>query len=461
MNNTTNTDVLIIGGGISGLTSAFFLKKRGLKIKLAESRSRAGGSVTSLKKDGFLMDLGPNSMMDTTPLIKSLCDDLGIADKREYTAPAANKRYIVKNGELQPLPFKPPQFLKSSFFSLKTKLGLLKEPFIGRYRGNDDESLAHFTERRLGREFLDYAIDPFVSGIFAGVPEKLSVKSAFPKLYALEEEYGSILKGAVLGVRKRKKRNEESKQSAKMLSFEQGMQTLTDALESNLKNDIFYNTSFDGIKKEDEFISKIGIDGKYFDIKSKAVLFAIPAHKLSDIMFFSEIGDVLVKIYYPPVTVAFTGYKKNSSKIELDGFGFLIPRKENRDILGTIWSSSIFKNRAPEGGAAFTTFIGGARQPGEALKSEDETYGSIRRNFKDLMGIEEEPDIFDIKQWQKAIPQYQPGHSQIIEKIERFENKNRGIFISGNFRGGIAVADCIKQADKFADRIFDFYQSKF
>jgi oxygen-dependent protoporphyrinogen oxidase len=456
MSKYIEKDVVIIGGGISGLTTAYYLKKAGLDIAIIEKNEHAGGSIITEKSDDFILDLGPNSMMDTTPLIGELTEELGIAEKREYTKPAANKRYIVRNGQLKPMPTSPPAFIKSDFFSLKTKLGLIREPFIRPLQNDVDESLADFVRRRLGGEFLDYAIDPFVSGIFAGVPERLSVRSAFPKLYALEEEYGSIIKGAVLGARKRKKRKEKSKQTAKMMSFDEGMHVLPDALAQAMEDDIYRETSVAGIAKNDEFRIDAERAGTKSEFRSRALMTAIPAHRLMSMKFFSPIGAALGEIYYPPVTVAFVGYVDNSAHKELDGFGFLIPRRENRKILGAIWSSAIFNNRAPEGGTAFTVFIGGARQPQEASESDEQILSNIKNNFRELLGIDKDPDIFRIKRWPRAIPQYQPGHETIISRIEQFEQANPGLFISGNFRGGISVADCIRSADRCASQIIDF-----
>ncbi len=459
MEETIITDTLIIGAGISGLVSAHFLKKSGADVQIIEKNSRAGGSIKSEQKDGFLVDHGPNSALETTPLLKEIFDDTGIIDEMVYANDSAKNRYILKNGTLQALPMSPVKFMKTGLFSFPAKMRLFKEPFIKPYAG-DDESLADFVKRRLGKEFLFYAIDPFVAGIFAGTPENLSTKSAFPKLYQLEQDYGSLIRGSFLGARKRKKSKEKSKQSAKMFSFVSGMETIIKALSDEFSGVMHLNISIKSIeKKSGKWQIKVDKNGKEKIFEASSVLFTIPAHAWKNIPFGGELQAQFDKLYYPPVAMVFYGYRNNPSQVPLDGFGYLIPRVEEKNILGTIWSSVIFPGRAPDGGAAFTTFVGGSRQPENALLPEDEIDKMVREDFKSIMGIEAEPSVKVIHKWDKAIPQYKVNHYKIIEEIEKFEEKNPGIFIAGNFRGGISVADCVKQSKENEEKIGNFLKS--
>ena len=461
MEETVITDTLIIGAGISGLASAHFLKKSGADVRIIEKKPRAGGSIQSEHKDGFLVDHGPNSALETTPLLKEIFEDTGIIDEMIYANDSAKNRYILKNGKLQALPMSPVKFMKTKLFSFPAKMRLFKEPFIKPYAGDDDESLADFVKRRLGKEFLFYAIDPFVAGIFAGTPENLSTKSAFPKLHQLEQEYGSLIRGALLGARKRKKSKEKSKQSAKMFSFVNGMETMIKALADEFKDVLHLNCIIKSIEKQSgKWQVEVDENGEKKIFQAKSVLFTIPAHAYENIPFARELQDQFDKFYYPPVTMVFYGYRKNPSKAPLDGFGYLIPRKEEKNILGTIWSSVIFPGRAPEGGAAFTTFVGGSRQPENAQKTEEEIDELVRSDFKSIMGIDAEPDVKVIHKWNKAIPQYKVNHYRIIEEIEKFEYENAGIFIAGNFRGGISVADCVKQSKENEEKIGEFLNTE-
>jgi len=451
-----NIDVIIIGAGISGLASAHFLEKYGLNTVIVEKASRAGGSIKTESKSGFLVELGPNSTLDTSPIIHEFFTDLGIETEVEYANENARKRYIVRNGQLQALPMSPGSFLTSKLFSSKAKLRLLKEPFIPPLNSNSEETLAEFVTRRLGREFLDYAINPFVAGVYAGLPEKLSVRAAFPKLYALEQKHGSLIKGAVLGARERKKRREVSKQNARLFSFRRGMQTMIDALTSRMDENLYLNSQIVDIHPNDDgYMVQFLINGERHQLIGRALLLTIPVHGYDQFQgdLFQPLLPYLNRIEYPPVTMVFFGYKGNPTSRPLDGFGFLVPEKENRKILGTIWSSTIFSGRAPQKGTAFTTFVGGSRQPEVALLPETKLVELVKQDLKDLLGISAQPDIVVIKLWQKAIPQYQIGHEGIIQKVESFERAHPGIYISGNFRGGISIGDCIKQTKANAERI--------
>src|SRR5438067_4403549 len=212
--------VAIIGGGITGLTAAFRLRQQNVPVTLYEAGQRVGGVIQTLRQDGYLAEFGPNSILETSPKIASLIRDLGLESRRLYSDPGADNRYLVRGGKPVLLPGSPVAFLGTKLFSTGAKLRLLKEPFIRRAPETPEESLAQFVVRRLGQEFLDYAINPFVAGVYAGDPARLSIKHAFPKLHALEQRYGSLILGQFLGASERKKRGEASKQNAKKISFD-------------------------------------------------------------------------------------------------------------------------------------------------------------------------------------------------------------------------------------------------
>ena len=226
--------MIIIGGGIAGMTAAFRLKKAGIKVTLLEKNDRLGGALYSHQEDGYLAELGPNSILETSPLVTELIRDIGLEEDKVYANESSKVRYIVRNKKPVPLPSSPPSFIASPLFSILAKLRLIKEPFIEAWDNQYEESLSQFVIRRLGQEFLDYAINPFVAGVYAGDPDTLSVKHGFPKLYALEQKYGSLIKGQIKGAKERKKRQEVAKQSARMFSFRQGLKMIPTAI-SNIK----------------------------------------------------------------------------------------------------------------------------------------------------------------------------------------------------------------------------------
>ncbi|RPI70095.1 MAG: protoporphyrinogen oxidase [Ignavibacteriales bacterium] len=448
--------IVIIGAGISGVATAFLLNKLGYDITILEKKKEPGGSIETVFENGFVFDKGPNSALETTPLIGQIVMELGLTEQLVYANKEANKRYILKNNQLHPLPMSPPAFLKTKLFSPAAKLRLMAEPFIGRSKDGYYQSISEFVTRRLGREFLDYAINPFVAGVYAGNPEELSVKSAFPKLYELEEKYGGLITGTVRSIRERKKRAEKSKQSAKMLSFKDGMQVLPKTIVKHLGNKVKLECEVTSIQKTEKgFQVNFIQNGTQQTIDCNKIISTIPAYIAVDL--FSHFDDGLAKhfneIYYPPVLVLFLVYKKEDIKRPLDGFGFLIPSKEKKSFLGAIWSSVIFPNRSDYDKASFTLFVGGARNPEIRSIDKEILIGKVKKEFEDIMKISGTPELQTYKYWSKAIPQYNIGYIEHERYFDEFEKKNPGIILSGNYRGGISVGDCIKNAEVLCQRI--------
>jgi len=452
-----NKKVVVIGAGISGLTTAHILYKVGCDVTVLEKNDKVGGSIETVIENGLMFDRGPNSALETTPIIAQLVEELNLKDQFVYANKEGNKRYILRDGELHALPMSPRAFIKTKLFPGKAKLRLMKEPFIGKSTDGYYQSIAEFVTRRLGSEFLDYAINPFVAGVYAGNPEDLSVKSAFPKLYALEEDYGGLIVGTIRSIRKRKKRKEQSKQSAKMLSFKDGMQVLPKAIATVLGNRIKLNADVVSIRKTGE--GKFGVTYKNgaqtLTLLADIVLSTVPAYKASDLFsdFDNKFKAHCADIYYPPVLVIYLAYNKKDIGQTLDGFGFLVPSKERKSFLGAIWSSVIFPNRSNEDNAAFTLFIGGSRDPGFVDDNEETVVKRVRNEFEEIMKINGKPVYTSTRFWEKAIPQYKLGYVEHENYFDHFEKENKGIIISGNYRGGISVGDCIKNAELVVNKI--------
>ena len=456
MSDFEQTDVVVVGAGISGLSLAHYLNQLGLGVVVFERDRRAGGKIHTRRHGEFLMEHGPNSLLETNPHLSGLVSDLGIEEDKIYTREVAKNRYIARSGDLHPIPLNPLAFIGTSLFSARAKLRLLAEPFVG--HGPDvDETLAAFVERRLGREFLNYAVDPFVAGVYAGIPEELSVASAFPKLVVLEEEYGGLIKGAVLGARKRNKQAGTSKQKARMFAFKEGVGTLVDALVSELDEILEVGVAVKEIAETDDdgYLVSLEDNDATWQIRSRWVVFTIPAHAYTDVNFRFDfpVGTSLQRIPYPPVSVVFFGYNQPPGGRKLDGFGFLVPRLENRRILGTIWNSSLFPGRAPELGAAFTTFVGGVRQPEVAFLDDSELSDLVRDELRDLLGVTAVPAEIQVARWDRAIPQYGIGHGELMKELEAFEELRPGLHLSGNFRNGVSAPDCIEQSYRLSRQI--------
>ncbi|MGA7162298.1 MAG: protoporphyrinogen oxidase [Bacteroidota bacterium] len=459
--------VIIVGAGITGLATAWWLHKAGVDVVVLEHDSVVGGTMKSVQAGDWLIETGPNSALETTPLLKKLSCEVGIENDFLYANEAADNRYILRSGTLHPLPMKPALFLKSKLWSLSGKLRLLKEPFIG--RSSKEETIAEFVSRRLGKEFLDYAINPFVAGVYAGNPEQLSVQAAFPKLYALEKNYGGLIKGQILGVRERKRRAEKAKDRSRLFSYKKGMQTLPDGIGKALGSRVHLNATVERVFQVSEngtgskkLFNVTGSEsGKNFSFGAKAVVLAIPSYQAATIIepLDLPLATSLKNIYYPPVAEVYLGFKNGDIRRPLDGFGFLIPEKERRSILGTIWSSVLFPGRAPGDCSALTSFVGGSRQPALAQRGDAELVELVVRELKSIMNVAGAPVFSRVTRWEKAIPQYRLGHLAVIEQINEYEKRNGGFFLSGNYRGGIAVGDCVINSEVTAERVKTFLAS--
>lgn len=452
-------DAVVIGAGISGLATAFRLHEAGLDVLVLEKSDRVGGAIRTERWEDFLVDFGPNSTLDTSPEIGEFLQAVGVHHQRIDANAAANRRYILRDAQLRALPMNPPQFLTSKLFSLSAKLRLLREPFVAPAPPNREETIAEFVERRLGREFLDYAINPFIAGVYAGDPRALSVRSAVAKIYALEKNYGSLIKGAIKGAKARKRRGETDKTRAKLFSFRNGMAQLSEAIQAELRACIETGAELQDLRLANlpgELHAVRYLQaGRLHAVETRALVFTTPAYVTAELLrtFDAELAEALLGMRYAPVAVVFFGYRRNPGGRPLDGFGFLVPEVERRRILGSIWSSTIFPGRAPAGGAALTTFVGGMRQPDLVNLEDDDLAGLVRDELSEIMGLTTKPDVVRIQRWRRAIPQYELGHQKRLDAVSRFETEHPGVFVSGNFRYGISVGDCILQSRKVADAV--------
>jgi oxygen-dependent protoporphyrinogen oxidase len=455
-NVQTDADVLVIGAGISGLTTAFGLHRRGCDVLLAEAGPRAGGVIGTRRRDGVLYELGPNSTLDTTPLINELLDELGIRGERLEASKDAAIRYVVRGGKPVALPTSPGAFFTTPAFTLGAKLRLFAEPFIAPTPPGVEESIAAFVRRRLGTEFLDYAIDPFVAGIYAGDPEQIAVPAAFPRLLALEQKYGSLIKGQIQGARERKKNKEVAKNAAKSFSFRQGMQTVTDALAAALPR-AEYGVRVERVTRDGDgtFVVDAVRGSEPLRRRARAVVMASPAYATAAMIgsLAPAAAQALAAIPYAPIAIVASAYRRADVAHSLVGFGFLVPKKERRRILGSLFSSSMFEGRAPEGIVLLTTFAGGRRNPEIAALADEAVAAAVHAELADLVGAGAAPLWQEVVRWEHAIPQYNLGHLALLQQVEAAETAVPGLYFCANYRGGVSVSDCIKNGRGMAERI--------
>jgi protoporphyrinogen/coproporphyrinogen III oxidase len=457
VSRTQTVDVLVIGGGITGLAVAHGLKRQGRDVHLVEASQRFGGVIESERTGEFLAEHGPNTVLATTAEIHRLVDEAGLSQRLQWADSQAGTRFIVRDRRLHAVPGGPMSFLTTPLFSPGAKLRLLAEPFIAASPPDAEETLASFVLRRLGREFLDYAINPMVSGVYAGRPEELEVRSAFPKVHNLEQQYGSLIKGAVLGAwdrRKRAKEGDVAKDRARLMSFPEGIEEFTTALARGLGDRAQRGArvralAFDG----KTWKATLDVDnGGPSTLHARAVVPAVPGKTLHQLIPDPDLAP-LAQLPNPPVSVVFFGYESDPGGIERAGFGYLIPEKEPFHTLGTLWSSTLFPGRAPTGGAALTTFVGGRRAPDNATLPDDELIALVRGDVRALMGITAEPDLTRIGRYPEAIPQYTVGHRRRTEAAEAVERRHTGLYIGSSVVGGVSVGDRIRRAAALVERI--------
>jgi oxygen-dependent protoporphyrinogen oxidase len=452
--------VAIIGGGITGLTAAFYLKQNHVPAVLFEAADRVGGVIQTVRRNGYLAEFGPNSILETSPVIAELVHGLGLEGRRVYSDSAAEKRYVVRDKKPVAVPSSAAGFLRTPLFSLRAKLRLLAEPFIPSGAADEEESIAQFVERRLGQEFLDYAIDPLVAGIYAGNPRRLSVPQAFPKLHALEQRYHSLILGQILGARERKRRGETSKQDAKKFSFDHGLQVLIDGLHAHLGDAIETSAHIDVLRREEEgWVVDLekGWDGR--QVECSAVLLALPSHKIAALKIENTPAlemTPLSQVYYPPVASVVLGFHREDVAHPLDGFGMLIPEKERLNILGALFSSTLFPNRAPAGEVLITCYLGGARAPELPAGTPESLVKLAVRDLTAILGIRGEPTFQHVAVYRKAIPQYNVGYGKIRAIMSDMEFKAPGLFVAGHARDGISLGDSMVSGHHVAGRIQTF-----
>ena len=445
--------VAVIGGGAAGLAAAYRLARAGRQIRLFEVSGRLGGSVASAREEGYLIEAGPNSFQENSKEIAALVSELGLGDERIEANPAARNRYIVRGGKLHPVPLSPPGLLKTELFSGKAKLRLLAEVFTRPKRRTSDASMAEFVGDHFGTEIVDYALNPFISGIYAGDPAKLSARCAFPTLWQCEADHGSLIRGQIAHARKRRA---EGHPRTKIISFRQGLQSLTDALARSLPvGTIELNARIHSLFPGSPWRVVWSRAGTTQTEEFERVILAVPAPALSELTFGALAERPLAAlgaVEYPPVTSLFLGFRASQVSHPLDGFGALVPAVERLKFLGVLFSSSLFPGRAPEGHVALTVMVGGAHQPELALRQPGEIVGAILPELRSLLGVKGEPTFQRHHTWPKAIPQYQLGHERHLDLIESTEKAHPGLLIGGNVRDGISLPNSLQSGLRMAAR---------
>ena len=455
--------VVVIGGGISGLITAFKLQQRGIDVRLLERSDHVGGVMRTIVENGFLTEWGPNSFRSNDDL-DDLIKEIGLDDERVEADPAA-PRFIYHKGQLKPFPMGIGGFLSTSLLSFGGKLRILAEPFIRKRRETGEESVGGFVARRLGRQVEQTFVSPFISGIYAGDSSKLSINATFPTLVEFEELGGSILIGAIKSMRRRKQQTPQKKRPRRrptLVSFKKGIESFPNSIAEQLPN-IFTNCTDIQIKQNpDNQTQRYSVSYKTAEsnqsIVCDAVIVATPAFAAADIVrpLSNKAAEALSAIPYPPVIVVGAAFRKDQITRSVEGFGFLIPRTEGLRMLGCVWSSSLFPGRAPDDHHLITIFLGGATDPGIADLSDDEIKAIVSAELKKTLSTDSQPQIVQVFRHRRAIPQYTIGHIDRVRIIEEAISGVPGLFFVGNYLEGVAAGDCAKVSTKTAEKIWQY-----
>jgi protoporphyrinogen/coproporphyrinogen III oxidase len=451
---STHIPVLIVGAGISGLVCAYSLRKAGMDVQLVEGSVRPGGVIRSERRDGFLLELGPQSF-SSTPQLAELCGDLGITDEL-VDAPPGAPRFLLLDSQLKPAPLSPGAFFASSLFSAKTKWSILRDALGRSTPPYIDESVGAFIRRKFSAELLDTLVAPFVSGIYAGDPEKLSLRAAFPQLFEAERANGSILRGMLRAAKSKK----GPKQRPTLQTFRDGNERLIKALAASLGPALRSEVSVSEIRRTDmaegaKYQVTVTANGSADQIIADRLVLATPTHIAASLLHSvsTELASTLSSIEYAPIAVVSLGYRKSVVGHSLEGFGFLIPRSAGLRTLGTVWNSSLFPGRAPDGHALFTNFIGGATDPQAITLSANELVALIHKEIAPSLEIHQSPTFSNVTLYPRALPQYNLGHSERLASLQKLRAELPSLWLAGNYLRGPSIGACLEQAQSVAEEI--------
>lgn len=478
-------DVVVIGAGISGLVCAYRLKALGVDVALLEKSSRIGGVIQTERVGGFLIERGPNSSQGTEELV-ALVEELGVTNELAEGDPKA-PAYVYFKGRLHAVPSGVGAFIRTRLLSFAGKMRIFKEPFVAARRSGPEESVAAFARRRIGHQAAELLVAPFVSGIYAGDADQLSVQAAFPKLASLETGYGGLFRGTFAKAREARRTRKSAgavlEKAAptrrRLCSFKTGMAFLPNTIASRLGEDLI--TECEELRIEERSPSQVlqnpqsnenrqsgignrqltgfSIDferkGNHYQLTCSELVIATPANIASLLVASTsnELCSLLKEIHYPPLAIVSLAYDESAVATPLDGFGFLVPPSERMNVLGCIWNSSLFDGRAPQGKVLLTVFIGGVRNPSAASLADDDLVSTAHRELKQVLRISTDPQVVAITRYERSIPQYNLGHFARVERIEKVLRELPGLRLIGNYLHGVSTGDCIKEADLVAREI--------
>jgi oxygen-dependent protoporphyrinogen oxidase len=427
------------------------LQKAGIEVLLVEASPRPGGAIHSITRDGFLLELGPQSFSGTLAL-RELCADLGISDQ-VLQAPPRAPRYVLIDGQLRPVPLSPPAFFMSSLINASTKWALVRDILGKSVPPDGDESVADFVRRKFSPQLLDRLVDPFVSGIYAGDPERLSVRSAFPQLYEAEKASGSIVRG----MWRLAKSKPGPRERPALQTLREGNETLIRALSCKLGSALLTETRVTEISRQNDGSLEVRVKGRSGEdsLLGTSLIMATPTDVTGKLLSPLDLSfeSLLTSIEYAAVAVVSLGYRKNDVGHTLNGFGFLVPRSAGLRVLGTVWNSSLFPGRSPEGHALLTSFVGGTTHPAATRLTSEELASLVHREISTLLSVKSQPIFSNVMIWPRALPQYNLGHAERLAAVSKICSRSPGLWLTGNYLRGPAIGACVEQALWVAEEV--------
>lgn len=445
----SRTSIAVIGGGISGLSAGFYIKRKygdAVRLSIYEKDSRLGGTIGTTREKGFLVDWGANGFLDREPLTLEFIEQIGLSAKLYRANEKSSKRFIYRNGRLWEISPHPIKFMTSGLLSLKGRLRIAGEYLVPAKKDDAEESIFDFAARRIGLEAAEILIDPMVSGIYGGDARALSLGACFPVMEEMEKQYGGLIKALIRKKKESKSGAGPAGPGGHLTSFRGGLYTLIEHLGEMLKDHIHLSTAPQKISRsaEGQYVFDINGSIERHDI----AILAVPSYVSSQLLLEiePEVSGRLDKIPYSNLAVVCQGIKVSDIGRNLDGFGFLVPHNQNLNILGSIWTSVIFPEQAPEGHVLFRTMLGGALN-NEIIDQDDDSLADITlKELGQIVDIKSKPVLQKVFRWRKAIPQYVLGHGQLLESIDEKLEKAGNLYLAGNAYNGIGLNDSVKRS---------------
>jgi oxygen-dependent protoporphyrinogen oxidase len=459
--------IVIVGGGITGLSAAFYAQKHAeennlpVDISIIEKSETLGGKIQSLHRDGFVIEKGPDSFLARKLPIIELSKDLGLEDELVGTNPKAKKTYILHKGRLHRMPpglilgipTQMTPFLNTGLISIAGKARAAMDLVLPRRTDQGDESLGDFLERRLGKEVLDHIAEPLLAGIYAGDTHSLSLQATFPQFRALEQKHRSLILGMIAS-RKNAPDTPEVPEIAKksmFLTYKKGLKTLVDSLIEKMEHvQLLTNRGVSSIAKQENGGYRLTLDNAQ-EVEADAVILALPPTISANLLPQLTTANKLREIRYVSVANMIMAFDQKDIPTPLDGSGFVVPRKEGRYITACTWTSSKWLHTAPEGKVLLRCYVGRSGDEEIVNNTDEEIQKKVRHDIKELMGITAEPLFYEITRWTQSMPQYPVGHLEQLKQVRKeLASTMPGILLTGSGYHGVGIPDCVRQGKETA-----------